>query len=207
MKGLLRKDLYMTWAYGRLLLLISAVFLAASLVMPSEENFFFVIYPMLLGGVLPVTLLSYDERFDWNRTCDALPVSRKLVVDERYLMCLLSFLVLYAVTLAVQAAVLLPRGRAGDLAQLAELLPGFGLVAPAVLLPVTLRWGAEKGRLIFLFFFIGLNVAAGLLFSSNILGVSGAIGTWGVTAVLAGVLLVFVASWLLSRRLYEKREL
>ena len=26
MKGLLRKDLYMTWAYGRMLLLISVVF-------------------------------------------------------------------------------------------------------------------------------------------------------------------------------------
>ena len=42
MKGLLRKDLYMTWAYGRMLLLISAVFLFSSAVMPSEENFFFV---------------------------------------------------------------------------------------------------------------------------------------------------------------------
>ena len=206
MKGLLRKDLYMTWAYGRTLLLISALFLAVSALMPSEENFFFVIYPVLLGGVLPVTLLSYDERSGWNRFCDALPVSRKLVVDERYLMALLGFLVLYAVTLAVQAAVLLPRGRAGDLVQLMGLLPCFGLTAPAVMLPVTLRWGVEKGRLVY-YFFIGLLVAAGLVFSKKLLSVSGAIGKWGVSAVLLGTLLVFAASWLLSRKLYEKREL
>ncbi|MBR4549752.1 MAG: ABC-2 transporter permease [Oscillospiraceae bacterium] len=206
MKGLLRKDLYMTWAYGRTLLLISAVFLATSAFMPSEENFFFVIYPVLMGGVLPVTLLSYDERSGWNRSCDALPVSRRLVVDERYLMSLLSFLVLYAVTLVVQAVVLLPRGRAGDLGQLAGLLPCFGLAAPAVMLPITLRWGVEKGRLVY-FFFIGALVAAGLIFSRSVLGVSGAIGTWGVAAVLGGTVLFFIASWLLSRRLYEKREL
>ena len=206
MKGLLRKDLYMIWAYGRMLLLISAVFLFSSAVMPSEENFFFVVYPVLLGGVLPVTLLSYDERSGWNRSCDAMPVSRKLVVDERYLMSLLSFFVLYAMTLAVQAAVLLPKGRAGELAQLAGMLPCFGLVAPAVMLPVTLRWGVEKGRLVY-YFFIGLLVAAGLVFSRSIMGVGSAIGTWGVTAVLAGVVLFFAASWLLSRKLYEKREL
>ena len=206
MKGLLRKDLYMTWAYGRLLLLISAVFLFSSVFMPTEENFFFVIYPVLMGGVLPVTLLSYDERSGWNRSCDALPVSRKLVVDERYLMAILSFLALYALTLAVQAAVLLPQGRAGDLVQLACLLPCFGLVAPAVMLPVTLRFGVEKGRLVY-FFFIGLLVAAGLVWSRRVLSIGGAIGKWGGAAVLVGVLLFFGCSWLLSRRLYEKREL
>ena len=112
MKGLLKKDLYMIWAYGRMLLLISALFLAMSVFAPAEENFFFVIYPVLLGGVLPVTLLSYDERFGWNRYCDTMPLSRKQIVNERFLMSLLSFLVLYALTLLVQAIVLLPRGRA-----------------------------------------------------------------------------------------------
>ena len=39
MRGLIRKDLYMIWRYGRMLL-ISAVFLGMSLV--AEQNFFFV---------------------------------------------------------------------------------------------------------------------------------------------------------------------
>lgn len=206
MKGLLRKDLYMIWAYGRTLLVISAIFLFTSVFMPSEENFFFVAYPVLMGGILPVTLLSYDERFGWNRYCDALPLTRKQVVDERYLMTLLSFLALFGVTLAVQAVVLLPKGRGEDLVQLAGLLPCFGLAAPAILLPVSLRYGVEKGRLVY-FFIIGLVVAAGLVFSSDLLQVSGTIGNGGVAAVLLGALLVFGASWLLSIRIYAKREL
>ena len=101
---------------------------------------------------------------------------------------------------------LLPKGRAGELVQLAGLLPCFGLIAPAVMLPVTLRFGVEKGRLVY-YFFIGLFVAAGLVFSKRMLGVSAAIGSGGVAAMLLGTLLIFAASWLLSRRLYEKREL
>ena len=206
MKGLLKKDLYMIWAYGRMLLMISAVFLAMSAFVPTEENFFFVIYPVLLGGVLPVTLLSYDERFGWNRYCDALPITRRQVVDERYLMSLLSFLALYVLTLLVQALVLLPKGRGEDLLELAGLLPCLGLVAPALMLPITLRWGVEKGRILY-YFIIGVIVAAGLVFSSDFIGPGKAIGRWGTAAVLLVSVVFFAASWLLSVKLYEKREL
>ena len=98
MKGLLRKDLYMIWRYGRLLLLISALFLVLGAI--SGGNTFFILYPVLFGGVLPVNLISYEERDGWNALCDTMPVSRKTVVNERYLMTLLCFLALYLITLA-----------------------------------------------------------------------------------------------------------
>ncbi len=204
MKGLLKKDLYMILKYGRTLLVMSVLFLGMSVV--AEENFFFIVYPVLLGGVLPVTLLSYDERFGWNRYCDALPITRRQVVDERYLMSLLSFLALYVLTLLVQALVLLPKGRGEDLLELAGLLPCLGLVAPALMLPITLRWGVEKGRILY-YFIIGVIVAAGLVFSSDFIGPGKAIGRWGTAAVLLVSVVFFAASWLLSVKLYEKREL
>ena len=204
MKGLLRKDLFMILKYGRTLLVMCVIFLAMSIV--AEENFFFIVYPVLLGGVLPVTLLSYDERFGWNRYCDALPITRKQVVDERYLMSLLSFFVLYVLTLAVQAAVLLPKGRGEDLLELAGLLPSLGLVAPALMLPITLRWGVEKGRIVY-YFIIGVIVAAGLVFSNSFVGTDRELGRGSAAAVLLVSVAFFAASWLLSVKLYEKREL
>ena len=204
MKGLLRKDLFMILKYGRTLLIMCVIFLAMSIV--AEENFFFIVYPVLLGGVLPVTLLSYDERFGWNCYCDALPITRKQVVDERYLMSLLSFLALYVLTLLVQAIVLLPKGRSEDLLELAGLLPCLGLIAPALMLPITLRWGVEKGRIIY-YFIIGLIVAAGLIFANDFAGPGRAIGRWGAAAVLLVSVIFFAGSWLLSVKLYEKREL
>lgn len=204
MKGLLRKDLFMILKYGRTLLIMCVIFLAMSIV--AEENFFFIVYPVLLGGVLPVTLLSYDERFGWNRYCDALPITRKQVVDERYLMSLLSFFVLYVLTLAVQAAVLLPKGRGEDLLELAGLLPSLGLVAPALMLPITLRWGVEKGRIVY-YFIIGVIVAAGLVFSNSFVGTDRELGRGSAAAVLLVSVAFFAASWLLSVKLYEKRDL
>ena len=206
MKGLLRKDLYMVWNYGRMLLFMSAVFLAFGVLIENENNYFFVIYPVLFGGILPVTLISYDERFGWIRYCDALPVSRRTVVSARYVMALLSFLVLYAVTLLAQAAVLLPRGRLGDLRDLAALLPCFGLLAPAVMLPIVFRWGTEKARIVY-FVLVGAFCAGGMLLFDSIQDLSGEIGRTGRWAVLLAVPAVYVLSWLLSVRVFEKREL
>ena len=58
MKGLLLKDLYQLWKYCRTFLLIVVVFLGVSFVSP--ENLFFSLYPAMICGVLPMTLLSYD---------------------------------------------------------------------------------------------------------------------------------------------------
>ena len=204
MKGLIRKDLYMIWNYGRMLLLMSAVFLAFSAV--AEQNYFFVVYPVLFGGVLPVTLISYEERDGWNRLCDALPVSRKTVVNERCVMTVLCFLALYLLTLAVQTTVLIPKGRAAELVQLACLLPGVGLLAPAVMIPVTLRWGVEKGRIAY-FIFIGVVVALGVMGANAITDLNAEVGGPVMWAIPIVAVALFALSWLLSIRIYEKREL
>ena len=205
MRGLIRKDLYMIWNYGRTLLLLSALFLVFG-ALSEERNYFFLVYPVLFAGVLPVTLISYEERDGWNCLCDTMPISRKTVVNERFLMTLLCFLTLYVLTLAVQAAVLLPKGRGAELRQLACALPGVGLVAPAVMIPVTLRWGVEKGRIVY-YFFIGVVVALGVIGAELLSGKNEEIVGAGMGAALAVSVAVFVLSWLLSMRIYEKREL
>ncbi len=204
MKGLIRKDLYMIWNYGRSLLFVSAAFLAFSTM--AEDNYFFVIYPVLFGGILPVTLISYEERDGWNSLCDTMPVSRRTVVNERYVMTLLCFLALFLLTLAVQAAVLFPKGRGAELVQLICMLPGVGLVAPAFMIPVTLRWGVEKGRIVY-YIFIGVIVALALIGANSMSGLSreiSGLSMWILPLIAAAA---FALSWLISVRIYEKREL
>ena len=177
MIGLIRKDLYSILKYCRTLLLMSALFLAMSAF--SEQNFFFVIYPVIFAGVLPVTLISYEERDGWNCTCDSLPLSRRTVVNERYLMALLCFLTLYLVTMAVQAA---------------------------VMLPISLRWGVEKGRLAY-YVMIGGLVAVGVYAANSTADLSAEINPAAIGTILGAALLLFALSWLIAIRLYEKREL
>lgn len=205
MRGLLRKDLYMIGKYGKTLLAMSLIFLIAGL-LGDGDNFFLVVYPVLFAGVLPVTLISYEERFGWDRYCGVLPLTRRTVVSARYLTSLLSFLALYALTLLLRVAVDLPRGEVRELRELAALLPAFGLLPPSVMLPLTLRFGVEKARIAY-YVLIGVVVAMGIFLFNSSADLGGEIGGVGAALVPAVTLLLFVGSWLLSIRLYEKREL
>ena len=205
MIGLLRKDLYMTWAYCRSFVVILGVFLGVGLV--NGENSFFVIYPMIIGMMLPVSILSYDERFKWHIACDALPCSRAQAVSSKYILTLLLVGLIFALTMLIQGIRL---NRAGDLAQLWE-LPGMllpvGLVGPAVLLPVIFRLGVEKGR-IFYYVLVGLVAASAVIFSSGQLPEipTAQVQLPGLALVL-GSLVLFALSWGLSVVLYQRREL
>ena len=83
MKGLLLKDLYMAAKYCRSILLVIVVFLSISFL--GEDNLIFGFYPCLFCGMIPASLLSYDERSKWNVYCGTLPYTRAQFVSVKYL--------------------------------------------------------------------------------------------------------------------------
>ena len=87
MRALFLKDWYMAKSYCRSYLLIVAVFAAVSFI--SSESLFFMAYPTIMFGILPVTLISYDERFHWPAYAGTLPLRRRDEVREKYLLSLL----------------------------------------------------------------------------------------------------------------------
>ena len=87
MRALFLKDWYMAKSYCRSYLLIVAVFAAVSFI--SSESLFFMAYPAIMFGILPVTLISYDERFHWPAYAGTLPLRRRDEVREKYLLSLL----------------------------------------------------------------------------------------------------------------------
>ena len=207
MIGLLRKDLYMTLAYFRMFLILLGVFLAVGFLPAVHENTFFIIYPMIIGMMLPISLISYDERFRWNRTCDAMPCSRAQVVSSKYLLTLISVLLIFGLTILGQSIRL---GRAGQIEELSALVPLLlllGFIGPSLLLPIIFWLGAEKGRLAY-FVAVGVVVAAGVFLSTGADSpiVSGEVSLLIPLAALV-CLGVFGLSWLLSVKLYQRREL
>ena len=80
MKGLLRKDFYMLWSYCRSFLVLILVF---SLVSLAQPNAFYTIYPVMIASMLPISVISYEERCKWNIYCQTLPkvteVLRKVI--------------------------------------------------------------------------------------------------------------------------------
>ena len=204
MIGLLRKDLYMTAAYCRSFLLILAVFLGVGFV--NEESSFFVLYPMIIGMMLPVSILSYDERFKWPTACDAMPCTRAQVVSSKYVLTLLMVLLVFVLTMLIQGIRLFRLGAPERLWHLPALLLPVGLVGPALLLPVIFRLGVEKGRL-FYYLLVGLVCAAAVIFSYGAPQSLSAQVRVPDLALIVGSLALFGLSWLLSVFLYRRREL
>lgn len=82
MRGLLLKDFYLMTKYCRVYLFIIAVFAVGGLF--GGQNYLF-FYPCLLAGMVPVTLLAYDEQSRWNDYAGTMPYKKSQLVASKYL--------------------------------------------------------------------------------------------------------------------------
>lgn len=206
MKGLLLKDWYVMKKTCRTYLLLALVFLVVSVF--GDDNVFLIFYPAMLVGMIPVTLLSYDERSKWQITCAALPCTRAQFVSAKYLIGLLAQLTTLALTALAQAARLHMSGafRWSSWAALLAVLLSLSLVTAAITPPFMFRYGVEKGRLLYCVT-LGVMCAA-----SALIGLSGTAGAtvFPAAALLAAVgasVAIYALSWRLSIVLYCRREL
>ena len=212
MKGLLLKDWYLITRYCRAFFLLDLVFIPISLYQAYDTHQYFslfLIYPCLLASLLPITLYSYDEREKWCSYSAVLPVSRAQYVSAKYTVGLLSLaaVLLVCITAHEVARRIVPWNVIGDYASLLLGVAALSLAAPAVVMPLMLRFGAEKGRIIY-YVMIGVICAVTLMMVNDNGGVVSAIGqTIGIPAACVLVLALYAVSWLLSIRLYSHRDL
>lgn len=208
MKGLLLKDMYMIRKYCRAYLIILIVFLGVSYV--KEGNMFLSIYPCILSGMIPVTLLSYDERSRWTIYSGTLPYSKAQIVSVKYLVGIIAQITVLILSGIVQAV----RMNIDGNFVIKEYLAFMGMLlimscfAPSISLPCMFKLGVERGRIIY-YILIGIICGA----SIAVMGV----GDGNVQLkmrfdrvlpiVCIAAVVWYVLSWYLSIVLYKKREL
>ena len=148
MKGLLLKDWYMTKKYCRAYLLIAIVFIAVSFF--SNGDMFFVFYPCLLCGMIPVNLMAYDERSRWIQYSDTLPYSRAQIVSSKYLIGLMAQMAMLLVTGIVQGIRMCMEGtfQMNEFSMLMLPMLIVSTLTPSICLPFVFKLGVEKGRII-----------------------------------------------------------
>lgn len=201
MKGLVLKDLYVTIKNQKLLLVLPFVFLAVALV---DNNLFLLIYSTVFITMLPINLLALDENAKWNTFCGTLPVSKGQYVSGKMILNLITTGTVIAV-IAVAEAVWMTLHGGFDPDQYTAMMVGIvfmAFLAPSVQYPFIFRFGADKGRVLFLAIFLTI----GLSYSSIVEQVQPDVFRQ-INLPLAALVgaAVYGASWLLSIRMYEKR--
>lgn len=200
MKGLLLKDLYQMIKYCKTFLLIDVVFLASSFFL--EESAMFVNFPVIFSGILPLTLLSYDERTGWSNYCGTLPYSEKQIVSAKYLF----GLIIQLLTVIVVIGAVYVRGFVFDGYDFIENLSVIGIIfmisllCPALCLPLCFKFGTEKGRIAY---FIIIALLMGVCMAmydtlSEKIRLIGAYGSTLILLILGGIAVLYIVSWIVS---------
>lgn len=207
MKGLILKDFYMAKKYCRAYLLIVVVFIAVSFF--SEDNMLFGMYPCLLSGMIPVTLLGYDERSKWMEYSGTLPYTKAQIVSGKYLVGLITQISVFVLIGVVQGIRMNMSGIFvwdNYLILMATFLI-MSCVLSSITLPCMFRWGVEKGRIAY-YVMIGLFFAicyiASAIFGETLQVTVAFDGLW-LLICMAGIA-IYVLSWYLSVVFYKRKE-
>jgi len=208
MKGLLLKDWYMMKKYCRYYLFISIGFIILS--MMSSGNMFFIFYPCLLAGMIPVNLLGYDERSRWTEYVGTLPYTKTQIVSAKYLIGLFTQIALLTVICITQGVKMSIEGNfiLKEFLVLTMLLLIMASVASSLTLPFVFKYGVEKGRAAY-YVMIGV-VCAGSIIATTIFkeGLQNEIQLNAFLPIACLVCIgIYVLSWYLSVVFYKKKEM
>ncbi len=164
MAGLLMKDLRLTMMQKNTLLMVGII--AVIVVIGEGDPGFVITYLTFIGVLYTMNTLSYDGADNGNAFLFSLPITRAGYVMEKYVFGLLggSALWLFGVALAYTVNALKNVPFSEEImmnAFVALLMPVFVL---AFLLPIELKFGAEKARIMIvviscLLFVVGMLVA------------------------------------------------
>lgn len=200
------KEARSLWQYGKSYILMVVIFFALSMAngTRSASGVMWLLYPVFLLASLPASLLNADEKDGWMMYCDTLPVTRRQIVTVKYIACAV---LAAAVTLLAMAAAVL-RGQTDPLyreqvASMLPLMPMTGLAAPALMFPAMFKYGAVKGRTVFLAVVVLMGACCAVLVTTG----EPEGQAWSFPLGLVIGLAIFAASWALSVKWFEQREL
>lgn len=145
MRGLLQKDLCLLVQRSRILLVMIGVGILMGF---SADGSFVIGYLTMLCAILAISTISYDEFDNGYLFLLTLPITKKVYVYSKYTFCLLADLVGWGISILIYAGCTIVRGNLLTVEALPETLafiPVFVLLT-AIMLPLQLKFGAEKSR-------------------------------------------------------------
>ena len=149
-----------------------------------------------------VPLSALDEKDNWDKFALASGVTRNQLAVSRYLLGLLIFLPMWAISFILVAA-----GGMWNIENLSVLLSygGIALLTIDVILPVIFKVGVEKGRLVYIFTIL-VVVALSALLGFLVESIGGASVLYSSVVVLALGIAGFFLSLKIACGIYKKKD-
>lgn len=212
MKGLLLKDAYQIWHYAKGVIVAAVVMMGAGVVTIMNGANFFIVYAGFLMGMMPMTLLAYDQASKFSEYSAALPATKEQLVGCKYIVGLCGMALAELLSMAALAAAQLLWGTVSVQITVATLIQVamLTLLDNIILLPLFYRFGYEKAKYVYylsigmLGSFMGYFVSSGDSALDSILPANGSLLV--LVVVLAAALALYALSWRLSVAWYGKAE-
>lgn len=147
MKGLLIKDLKLLKNQKQFFL--ACIFICAIFGMAFDNPSFIICYITLMCSIFTVSTMAYDSQNNGMSYLFTLPVSRKGYVKEKYLFGILTSFCAVLVMAPCCAVIFLLRHigiESGEIGSTALVSFGLALLIQAVMIPIQLKFEAEKSR-------------------------------------------------------------
>ena len=200
MLGTLIKDFKNIFGQFIYYFVLMVVFMAVSVI---TKNIYYYMGAIVFFCVaVPLSALAYDEKDNWDKFALASGVTRNQLAVSRYLLGLVVFLPMWAVSFILVAA-----GGMWNIENLSVLLSygGIALLTIDAILPVVFKIGVEKGRLVYILtILIVIALGGGLAFLVEAIG--GASVLYSSVAVLALGIAGFFLSIKIACNIYRKKD-
>ena len=221
-KGLLKKDLYNLASYKTTLIIV--VLFCGMAIIGTDAIYWGSIVIGMIVGMISLSTFSYDEMAKSNRYILTLPVTRKEIVLEKYILAIgatiLGSLLGFVLTLLIGNIMNYVRpDKVIDISidtLLATTIGGFFGVSliEAIQIPSIFKWGAEKGRIqmfIVIFVLAIIGVGVGFLIEKSGLSVDiakleSALKNFGLIILVLLSFILYFISYKISYKIYKYKE-
>ena len=221
-KGLLKKDLYNLASYKTSLIIV--VLFCGIAIIGTDAIYWGSIIIGMIVGMISLSTFSYDEISKSNRYILTLPVTRKEIVLEKYILAILATILgsLLGFVFTLLASNVMNYLRPEHIIDInidtlfSTSIGGlFGVsLIEAIQIPSIFKWGAEKGRIqMFIILFVLVLLGAGVNFllkqfgfTIDIAQVESVLKNFGLIMLLILSLIMYFISYKISYNIYKHKE-
>lgn len=145
MRGLLKKDLYFISQQTRMFFVIGFLFVSFYFTKGIDSAPFVVSYTSMMGAILALSTIGYDDYENSGAFLMTLPITRKEYVLEKYIFGVLCCVLTWCFSTSIY--LVLDFQEFTELLMMAAFILITILAVEMVLIPIQLKFGTEKGRL------------------------------------------------------------